>query len=288
MTFLRHFGRLSGRIMMFALALLTLNFPAFADNTFEFCKENKFMDGYDICENLENDFTSNDYSGTCTYSKESSSYLGAGQWRVTYSGQCTDDSQTTPLSDVTIRGNALCIQSDDYWNWDDGMGFEFDEEFSAYNGETSGYACFCKRTGPGIESDWEYVWSDDIEGNCNAESCSELCAESIGNSDYSYLLDSLCNLGTLVHLYQNDGTNAENGTITMPTTSYLPIPTRPGYRFNGYYDAPTGGKQYIYYDGSSYNDWDKTTDEDYLYAQWVLLLIDTTLLVMLLRKVLKL
>ena len=60
----------------------------------------------------------------------------------------------------------------------------------------------------------------------------------------------------------------------MPTVS---VPTRTNYRFEGYYDAVSGGKKYINADGSSAIKWDKSVTSATLYARWTLLQSNVTL-----------
>ena len=72
------------------------------------------------------------------------------------------------------------------------------------------------------------------------------------------------------------GTNSFNVKYgnNMPTVA---VPTRTNYRFEGYYDAISGGKKYINADGSSATTWDKSVTSATLYARWTLLQFDVTL-----------
>jgi hypothetical protein len=55
------------------------------------------------------------------------------------------------------------------------------------------------------------------------------------------------------------------------------VPTRANYRFEGYYDAVSGGKKYINADGTSASTWDKSVTSATLYARWTLMQFDVTL-----------
>ena len=72
------------------------------------------------------------------------------------------------------------------------------------------------------------------------------------------------------------GSNSFNVTYgnNMPTVT---VPTRTNYRFEGYYDAVSGGKKYINADGTSATTWDKSVTSATLYARWTLLQFDVTL-----------
>ena len=70
----------------------------------------------------------------------------------------------------------------------------------------------------------------------------------------------------------NGGTGGQTDDVTATYGSTLPTisttkPTRPGYTFDGWYDAPTGGTQYYGTAGNSVRTWDKTANAT-LYAQW--------------------
>ena len=72
----------------------------------------------------------------------------------------------------------------------------------------------------------------------------------------------------------NISLNAAGGSgSTTVTATYdapmpgAPIPSKPGYTFQGYFDQEEGGVQYYDADGNSARNWDKTVDT-VLYAQW--------------------
>lgn len=77
--------------------------------------------------------------------------------------------------------------------------------------------------------------------------------------------------------------NKQNGTggtdkVTATFDSDMPdaqMPTRVGYTFNGYFDAPSGGTKYYNVDGSSARTWDKPQDTS-LYAHWDALKFNVT------------
>ena len=69
---------------------------------------------------------------------------------------------------------------------------------------------------------------------------------------------------------QQGGTGGEDSQLTTFEQRMIAIepPTRLGYEFTGYYDAPNGtGVRYYYEDGTSARIWDKTQDAT-LYAGW--------------------
>ena len=75
---------------------------------------------------------------------------------------------------------------------------------------------------------------------------------------------------TTVTLNKQSGTGGSN-SVTATNGQAMPkatMPTRPGYTFNGYFDATTGGTKYYNANGSSARNWDKSSSTANLYAQW--------------------
>ncbi len=75
-----------------------------------------------------------------------------------------------------------------------------------------------------------------------------------------------------VTLDRQNGTGGSNSvTVTygepMPSAS---APSRTGYSFNGYFDASSGGTQYYTSGMVSARNWDKTSNNPTLYAQWTI------------------
>ena len=64
----------------------------------------------------------------------------------------------------------------------------------------------------------------------------------------------------------NDGPLLIEVTYGQPVPDTV-LPARPGYTFNGFFDAPTGGTKYYNDDATSARVWDKAED-GILYAQW--------------------
>ena len=78
-------------------------------------------------------------------------------------------------------------------------------------------------------------------------------------------------VGYTVTLDPQEGTGG-TASVSAKLTNPMPeieLPTREAYDFGGYYDAKGGqGTQYYKPDGTSANNWDKTTDAT-LYAHWI-------------------
>lgn len=76
--------------------------------------------------------------------------------------------------------------------------------------------------------------------------------------------------------FDNNSSYAEGGpteavyaTPDNPMPEITGAPSRPGYKFDGYYDAKTGGTQYYDGNGNSATNWDKTEGgSTTLYAHW--------------------
>ena len=75
-----------------------------------------------------------------------------------------------------------------------------------------------------------------------------------------------------VNLNGNGATTAGTASVNATYGSAMPaiakLPSWPGYKFNGYWNAKTGGTQYYNASGASVRSWDKASSGSTLYAQW--------------------
>lgn len=139
---------------------------------------------------------------------------------------------------------------------------------------------FAKRTYMGDEkisipctvSSGKYVYSHTYRmGNTNLKPFFHMDGENKKVTDFHfYILDGDASASSIVQLNTNGGSGG-TGWVEASWNSAMPAitkPTRTGYTFDGYYDAPSGGNKYYNANGSSartYQNGDATT----LFAHWV-------------------
>ncbi len=63
-------------------------------------------------------------------------------------------------------------------------------------------------------------------------------------------------------------TSVENVTFAAAMPTITTLPTRVGYKFNGYWSQQSGGKKYYNANGTSASNWDIDQENPTLYAQW--------------------
>ena len=129
-----------------------------------------------------------------------------------------------------------------------------------------------KITIPYTLSSGKYVYSMTYRmGNSNLKPYFHMDGENKKVTDFHfYVLEGDASASSIVQLNTNGGSGG-TGWVEAAWNSAMPAitkPTRTGYTFTGYYDAPSGGNKYYNADGSSartYKNGDATT----LFAQWV-------------------
>ena len=121
-----------------------------------------------------------------------------------------------------------------------------------------------------------YIPSSVVNFNGNITNGNFYLESKILPKNYNEIFSKNCNLylgysegKNKITLISNDYNNFTYGTYVLYGDEMikLPIPTKEGYIFKGYYDSLFDGKQYYDENMNSVRNWDKSEDAE-LYARW--------------------